>query len=86
MENNNNKITIDELARMIQGGFNELREEMNGRFNKVEGDISELKEGQKNLEQGHEKIMLRLDNVAHRFELKELEERVVVLEQKVEAR
>lgn len=38
-----------------------------------------------NLEDGQEQIKLKLDNVAYRFELVELQKRVEVLEKKVGA-
>lgn len=63
---------------MIKNGFvgvDERFNEMGRRFNKVEGDMKELKDGQERME-------LRLTNVAYRFELQELQARVDVLEKK----
>ena len=69
-------MTIDDLAVMINGGFNatqkiinENQKENNRRFNL--------------LESGQEDIKLRLDNVAYRFELIQLQSRVKRLEKKV---
>ena len=67
-----NKITIDTLAGMMKRGFDDLG-------NKLGGQIRIL--GQNN-ERAHEEIMLRLDNVAYRFELVELQKRVEFLEKK----
>ena len=71
-ENNNSKTTIDDLAVMVKGGF----DTMDGRFDKVENKLEVL-------EQGQEEIKLRLDNVAYRFELVELQRRVELVEKKV---
>lgn len=38
------KVTIDDLAIMVANGFDGVRDEMNKRFNKVEKDISDVKE------------------------------------------
>jgi len=65
------QVTIEDLAVMIKKGFDSVDE----RFNKVEKELKELRAGQ-------EDIVLRLDNVAYRFELNELKQRVFVLEQK----
>ena len=54
----NSKITIDKLAVMIQNGFIGVDK----RFEKMERDISGLKDGL-------ERVELRLTNVAYRFEL-----------------
>ncbi len=74
--------TIDDLARMVQNGFTEVREnvrrDMDIRFETMR------KENKKHFEQNataHEDIKLRLDNVAYRFELQNLEKRVKFLEE-----
>ena len=64
----NSKMTIEDLAVMVQKGFSGLADEMNNRFTVVENRL--------------EKIELRLDNVAYRFEVQDLERRVTVLEKK----
>ncbi len=61
--------TIEDLARLTQRGF----EDVGKNFQHVERRLD-------NLEQGQEDIKLRLDNVAYRFELQELEKRVKKLE------
>ncbi len=68
-------ITLDDLAAMVAGGFSDLTNGMNSRFDAVEKDVKELQNGQ-------EQIKLRLDNVAYRFELVELQRRVVLLERR----
>lgn len=62
---------INELARMTAKGFAN-----------VDKRLGQMQEGLELLEAGQEEIKLRLDNVAYRFELKELEQRVFILEKK----
>lgn len=62
-------ITIDKLAAMVQGGFEEMGK-----------SFEELKKGN---EREHEEIKLKLDNVAYRFEVVELQRRVSLLERKM---
>ncbi len=40
----NKKITLDNLAFMVQGGFNEFRTEMNERFDKVDKRFEKVDE------------------------------------------
>ena len=61
------EITLENLAGMIKGGFDEVGVRLD------------------TLERGQEEIKLKLDNVAYRFELVELERRVKILEQKFNA-
>lgn len=58
------KVTIDDLAVMINKGFGSVE----NRLGTMENDIKEIRRGQ-------EEIELKLCNVAYRFELKQLEER-----------
>lgn len=87
MKNVNKKITINDLAGMVKRGFDEVGENIKKGFdelgNKLGGQIRVLSE---NNERAHEEIKLRLDNVAYRFELVELQKRVDVLEKKVGVR
>ena len=53
-------ITINELAGMVKTGFDELSETMKTGFEKVDGRLTALENGQK-------EIKLRLSNVAYRF-------------------
>lgn len=66
------KITNEHLARMVKRGFDQMDE----RFGKIDGRLDIL-------EQGQEDIKLRLDNVVHRFEFKDLVKRIERLELKV---
>lgn len=79
-------ITIDELARMVARGFDQvvtkLGKEIGGIDAKVENLRSELSEFRKQNERDHLDLKLRQDNVAHRFELQDLEDRVTRLEKK----
>jgi len=52
---------------------------MDGRMNSMDGRM-------KSLEEGQEQIKLRLNNVAYRFELVELQRRVKLLEKKAGVR
>ncbi|MFA6534553.1 MAG: hypothetical protein WCT37_05315 [Patescibacteria group bacterium] len=68
------KVTIDDLAVMVKEGFEAVGSEINDLKKEMRSEISDLKQGQ-------EEIKLKLDNVAYRFELVELEKRVKLLEQ-----
>lgn len=68
-------ITLDKLAGMMQNSFGELTNTINGRFEVVDKRLDRL-------DQGQEEIKLKLDNVAYRFELVELQRRVALLERK----
>ena len=63
------EITNEDLAAMVQRGFSEMKDYVDKGFY--------------TLGQGQEDIKLRLDNVAYRFELKDLEKRVKKLELKL---
>ncbi len=65
-------ITINELARMVKTGFDEMSGTMKAGFDKVENRLTTLENGQ-------EEIKLRLSNVAYRFEIVELENQVKTL-------
>jgi len=69
MEENKNEITIDDLAQMVQGGFNDVNE----RFDGVDKRLDRL-------ERGQEEIKLELVNTPYRFGLTDLQRRVEVLE------
>jgi archaellum component FlaC len=87
------KITNEVLAKMIKRGFDDHDkrfddhdkrfEGANKRFDKIDSrfDKIDLKLG--NLEQGHDEIKVRLDNVAYRFEVEDLQRRVKKLEFKL---
>lgn len=65
---NKKETTIDELATMVQKGFVEITEKMDKGFERLDKD-------NKLIRQDIEDVKLRLDNVAYRFEMKEMEER-----------
>ncbi len=70
---------MDRLARMIKHGFDGVDKNFNGvnkRFNKIETKLS-------NLEDGQEEIKLKLDRVAYRFEVEELDRRLKRVETKL---
>lgn len=71
-------VTIDDLARMVKSGFDSVDK----RFDGVDGKFIGIEKRLDNLERGQEDIKLRLDNVAYRFELLELQRRVELLEKK----
>lgn len=74
-----NKITIDTLAGMMKRGFDDLGNKLGGQIMTVANRLKVFRE--ENARE-HEAIMLRLDNVAYRFELVELQKRVEFLEKK----
>ncbi len=74
-ETPNKNVTLDDLATMVKGGFDEVNKKMDDGFNAVNGRLSSL-------EQGQEEIILKLDNVAYRFELVALQKRVEELEKR----
>ena len=63
------EISNQDLAETINKSFGELEERINSRFDK--------------LEQGQEDIKLRLDNVAYRFELVEIQRKFELLTKRV---
>jgi polyhydroxyalkanoate synthesis regulator phasin len=83
MKKQKKKITIDDLAMMTKRGFDELGEKLGEKIDEL-GE--RVKEGfgvvSENNAREHDDIKLRLDNVAYRFELVELQKRVDALEKK----
>ena len=75
---NVNKIatSLDDLARMVKEGFDEVHGTIKAGFDKVDNRLTDIEKGQ-------EEIKLRLTNVAYRFELEELGKRVKALEKAV---
>lgn len=68
-------VTINELAAMVKEGFDDVAHGMNKRFDNLEERMDVM-------EKSHDEIKLRLDNVAYRFEIVELQRRVELLEKK----
>ena len=80
------EVTIDDLAIMIGKGFKGVDhrfDKVENRLDKVENRMEKMEGRMFSLENGQEEIKLRLDNVAYRFELIELQHRVEILEQKI---
>ena len=76
---NTKNTTINQLARMIKHGFDGTDKNFNKankRFDKVETKLS-------NLENGQGEIKLKLDRVAYRFEVEELDHRPKRVEAKL---
>ena len=67
MESENKKITIDDLAIMVQKGFFGIKEDFDNRLGK--------------LEKGQQLILKRLEGVVYRTEFEKLEIRVKELEE-----
>jgi len=65
-------VTTEDLARMVKGGFDGV----DRRFDKVETRLD-------GLENGIEEIKLKLDQVAYRFEIEELNRRLKRVEAKL---
>lgn len=70
--------TIDSLAIITKNGFDLVGQ----RFEQVDKKLDEVDKKLTLLDRGQEDIKLRLDNVAYRFELTELQRRVILLEKK----
>lgn len=66
------KISLEQVVGIIKKGFDELSREI---FD-MKKDISELKQGQ-------EDILIKLDNYAYRFEVKELKHRADIIEKEI---
>ena len=76
VKKNKKNTTLDNLAGMIKRGFDGVDKRFDGvdkRFDKVEARLS-------NLENGQEEIKLKLDRVAYRFEIEELDRRLKRIE------
>ncbi|MCK5122869.1 MAG: hypothetical protein KAQ87_01855 [Candidatus Pacebacteria bacterium] len=72
--------TIDDLAIMIGKGFKHVEGRINSLEREQEKTKEEIKEFRRENYLEHEEMKIRFDNVAHRFELVELQKRVGVLE------
>lgn len=77
------KKEFNNLARMIKKGFDDVDERFNGVRQEFNGLRQETNRRFNLLEQGHEDIKLKLDQVVYRFELNELEKRVRKVELKL---
>jgi polyhydroxyalkanoate synthesis regulator phasin len=61
--------SIDDLARIVKQGFDDVGKQMDKRFDDVEERL--------------EKIELKLDNVPYRFELEDLEKTIAAVRKQV---
>ena len=68
--------TVDDVLTAVNG----FSTDVDKRFNGMEGRFEKRFDV---IEKGQEEIKLKLDNVAYRFELVELQKRVEVLEEKL---
>lgn len=76
---NTKNTTINQLAKMIKRGFDGV----NKNFNKVDKRFDKIETKLTNLENGQEEIKLKLDRVAYRFEVEELDRRLKRVEAKL---
>jgi len=80
-------ITIDKLAGIIKGEFDNVGrrfDKVNNRFNKIDADIKEVKADIKGLHEDHENLELKMSNVAYRFEVDDLKNQLNLLRQRVD--
>ena len=72
------RMSYDKLATLIKQGFDQVEVQ----FVRVDEQLGTINGRLTRLETGVGNINLRLDNVAYRFELNELDQRVSTLERK----
>lgn len=66
---------IDDLAGMIKGEFDNISgkfDKVNSRFDKIDDRFDKIDADIKELKDGHERLDLRMSNVAYRFEVDDL--------------
>ena len=73
------KITLENLAGMIKKGFDGVDRKFDENTKQHQQTFDRLD----NLEQGQEEIKLKLDEVAYRFEVRELDRRLKKVEIKL---
>lgn len=73
------KVTLENLAGMIKRGFDGVDKNFERNRKEHQGIFTRLD----NLEQGQEDIKLKLDQVAYRFEIQELDRRLKKVEAKL---
>lgn len=85
--------TIDDLARMVAEGFADMQTRMDKRFDGIQGEVSGLSKEMKqhhektdarlvSLELGQEEMKREFRNAATKFEVRDLDRRVTLLEKK----
>ena len=89
MSKKQEKMTLEKLAVMIKGGFDDADDrisEVKNDLAEVKNDLAEVKNDLKGLKaensKEHEDLRLRQDNVAYRFELVALSERLERVEKR----
>lgn len=76
-------VSLDDLAVMVKRGFDGVDKRFDGvdkKFDGVDKKFDKVEKRLENLEQGQEEIKLKLDRVAYRFEVEELDRRVKRIE------
>lgn len=76
-------ITIEALAGMVQEGFEDMRGEMNKRFDVVDEGLVIVDGRLSAIEMELMDIRKKLDNIVYRHEYEMLKDRVVALEKKL---
>jgi archaellum component FlaC len=79
-------ITNNELAGSIKdlaNKFEDFASVVKSEFEAVHKELAQATEERKAMSQEIEQIQMRLTNVAYRFEIKELEQRMLLVEQKI---
>lgn len=84
------EINLDDLAGMINKGFESVRSEMNEGFNKVDERFEKvdkrfeaLEKRMGNVEEDVKDIKLHLNTETYKFDIKDLDKRVTKLEEKM---
>lgn len=77
------KITIDDLAIIVQKGFVDVEDRLSKKIDGVEKKLNANGSNIELLKEGQERIELWLMNVAYRFEVVDLQARVRILEEKM---
>ena len=85
--------TINELARIVKQGFSEVKKDIDDlamatkkEFDQVHQEFDQVHQEINGLKLGQENVELKLTNVAYRFELQELQQRVEILEKEIKLR
>lgn len=75
--------SLNDLARMVAAGFEDIGRRMDDRFEKVEGEIAAMRADVASLKAGQARIEDRLENVPTSTRVAAVEERTSALELKV---
>lgn len=77
-------MTIDDLARMVKGEFDNIGGEIKKVKSEIQGIKNEMAKGFKESNESHERLELRMSNVAYRFEVDDLKNQLNSLRQRVD--